>query len=163
RSPAGGRRSDAGVSRTRRGRAALAVWTACAVALVLAAGCAARRTPPPAPPFEFMRDTFSFPNETVWVYNIDAAPRQPRWPGRGRDAAPPLAPRGGKWGRAARQFRLNARFAPERPPPDDGALAGLVAGVFARDARDTSVSREPIVIPGYADLRGLSAAHEALM
>ena len=45
---------------------------------------------------------------------------------------------------------------------DDATLERLVRDVLVRDARATRPSGEPVVIPGYADLRQLSAAHRAL-
>src|SRR5215470_1364160 len=143
--------------RTRRtGRAVLA-----ALACVLAGCGAARRAGPPATrPFDFATDTFAFANETVLEYRVDAQgheewiPRQPR---------PPFSLRCTVVARAARQFFLEARFAPDQPRVDDERYRALVREVIGRSPRDQTASRDPVVIPGFADLRSFSAAHEALL
>ena len=134
----------------------LAIVAACAVW-----GCANHAPlPPAAPPFRFANDTFAFSNETVWEYNIDDATGHATW--HRRDPPPPFSLRCGNMARAARQFHIPARFAPDRSPPDDATLERLVRDVLVRDARATRPSGEPVVIPGYADLRQLSAAHRPL-
>jgi hypothetical protein len=124
-------------------------------------GCATAAARPSAGPFHFERDTFSFANETVWEYDVDAATGATAW--RRRDPAPPFSLRCGNMVRAARQFHLQARFAPEQPAPDTATLSGLVSRVLERDTRATAPSPDPIVIPGFAGLRDLSAAHEELL
>ena len=65
--------------------------------------------------------------------------------------------------RAARQFLVHARFDPTAPPLDAEANLALARAVLARDPRVTVPRDPPIVIPGYADLRSFSAAHEAAL
>jgi hypothetical protein len=121
--------------------------------------CATVATRPSAP-FRFDRDTFSFANDTVWEYDVEATGDM-AW--RRRDPVPPFSLRCGNMVRAARQFHLHARFAREQPAPDTATLSGLISQVLERDARATVPSPDPIVIPGFAGLRDLSAAHEELL
>jgi hypothetical protein len=132
----------------------------CAATLGCAAGGAARPAAAPQAPFRFERDSFAFANETVWEYHVDAATGRMAW--RRREPTPPFSLRCGNMARAARQFYLQARFEPERPAPDAAALAALVSDVLARDPRVETPAPDPVVIPGYAGLRSLSAAHEGL-
>ncbi len=131
--------------------------------LALAAGCA-RRAPTaatPAPPFRFATDTFAFANETAREYEIDAATGAMRW--HDRDPTPDFILRCGNMVSAARTFHLQARFAPDAPRVDDATYATLMRAVIARDPRRTTAAPDPVVIPGYPDLRTFSAAHEAAM
>jgi hypothetical protein len=134
----------------------LAIVAACLAAW----GCAEHTRLPAGSPFRFANDTFAFSNETVWEYNIDEATGHATW--HRRDPRPPFSLRCGNMARAARQFHLEARFAPDRSPPDEATLGALVSEVLARDPRQTRPSAEPVVIPGYADLRQLTAAHRPL-
>ncbi len=127
----------------------------------LVAGCAASRRVSLAAPFRFERDTFAFANDTVWEYRVEPGSGRTAW--RRRDPVPVFSLRCGNMARGARQFHLHARFAPEQPAPASSALAALVADVLARDARAVAPSPDPVVVPGYADLRQLSAAHEGLV
>jgi hypothetical protein len=130
---------------------------------IAAAGCVAHRVavPAAATPFRFERDTFAFANETVWEYDVDAASGRTAW--RRREPVPQFSLRCGTMARAARQFHLQARFMPEQPAPDPATLAVLVTSVLARDPRAVTASSDPVVIPGYAGLRALSAAHGDLL
>jgi hypothetical protein len=129
----------------------------CAAAL----GCAARGVLPPRAPFVFDRDSFSFANETVLEYDVDPVTGHTAW--RKREPTPAFSLRCGAMARAARQFHLQARFVPERPAPDAATLATLVSDVLARDPRAETPASDPVVIPGYAGLRSLSAAHADLL
>jgi cysteine-rich repeat protein len=133
-----------------------------AAAGLMLAGCAARRDPvPAAPAFRFPNDAFAFANDTVYEYDVDAPPGAPAW--RRRDPVPPFSLRCGNMVRGARQFHLHARFAPEQPRPDEATVARLAAAVLARDPRAVRPDGDLIVLPGYPDLRTLSAAHEAVL
>ena len=123
-------------------------------------GCAAPGAARPAAPFRFERDSFAFANDTVWAYDVDAATGHTAW--RRREPPPAFALRCGNMARAARQFHLQARFAPDRPPPDDTTLTALVQQVLRRDPRDETPASDPVVIPAYDGLRSLSAAHADL-
>jgi hypothetical protein len=129
----------------------------------MALGCA--RMPPVQPPvalgFDFGRDTFAFANETVWEYQVDPVTGATRW--TKRDPVPPFSLRCGNMARAARQFRLHARFVPDAPRLDTAGYAALVRTVLARDARSRAPSPDPVVVPGYANLRALSADHPGVL
>jgi hypothetical protein len=129
--------------------------------LVLALGCAARRDPSPAPPFRFPADAFAFQNETFWHYVVD--PDTGKTVVREREAPAGWSLRCGNMVRAARLFRLHARFEAAQPHADDAAYAALIARVLAHDPRDQAFDPEPTVIPGYADLRSFSADHVELL
>lgn len=63
--------------------------------------------------------------------------------------------------RAVTQFHRFARFAPELPPVEPSVYTSLVSRVVARAPWEESLpSAERVVIPGYASLHALSAAHE---
>lgn len=131
--------------------------------LVLVAGCAHRAPSVAAPgaPFRFATDTFAFANETAWAYEIDAATGGMRW--HTKDPTPDFVLRCGNMVAAARTFHLQARFAPDAPRVDDGAYAALMREVIARDPRRIEPATDPVVIPGFADLRSFSAAYEHAM
>jgi hypothetical protein len=134
-------------------------WTALLLALLV--GCA-HRVPivaTPAPPFRFDRDTFAFPNETAWAYELDEANWTMRW--HTKDPRPDFVLRCGNMASAARQFHLQARFDPAAPTLDDAGYTALMRQVIARDPRRQELATDPVVIPGYPDLRSLTAAHEA--
>lgn len=127
--------------------------------LVLAAGCAHRAAAPAGTPFRLPADGFAFANQTVWEYRIE--PGRFRW--SRRVPRPAFALRCGNMARAARQFHVHARFDPALPPADAAAYDALVRQVVARSPRRQDPSRDPVVIPGFADLRSFSRAHEALL
>lgn len=127
-----------------------------------ALGCAV--TPVPAGtasprPFRFASDTFSFVNESHWVYV-----RDPATGARVLTAQPVhLALHCAGVARAARQFLVHARFDPHATALDPAASLALARAVLARDPRATAAREPPIVIPGWPDLRSFSAAHEAAL
>jgi hypothetical protein len=65
--------------------------------------------------------------------------------------------------RAARQFHVHARFAPERPAVDVATYRRLIAEIVGRDPRRQTPAADPVVVPGYADLRAFSVDHEELL
>lgn len=128
-----------------------------ALALGLAMGCAS--TPPAVarrPPFRFETDSFAFANLTVWEYGVDPVTRELE--GRLREISADFVFRCGAMARAVRQFYLGARFDPAAPPLTASGYAERIRAVLDTDPREPP--SEPIVIPGYADLRSFSAAHE---
>jgi hypothetical protein len=132
--------------------------TVLALALI-ATACHGTRPLPAVPrPFAFETDTFAFANQTVWEYHVDPVRGGSWW--YERDPRPPFSLRCGTMARAARQFWERARFDPAAPPADEAAYARLARAVLDTDPRDPS--GPPIVIPGFASLRALSAAHPDL-
>jgi hypothetical protein len=143
-----------GAVRRPRGPAALCVALACL------AGCAARAVPPAGGPrFGFPADTFAFANETVWEYAVEPASGRVRW--WKREVTPPWSLRCGTMARAVRQFHEHARFDAAAPVAAPAEYARLVTAVLDTDPRRPG--DRSIVIPGYADLRSFSAAHEAVV
>lgn len=139
-------------------------WPVGALALVLASlsSCALRTTPgPPQPAFRFSSDTFAFANETVWEYWPNALTKELRW--RKREPRPPFSLRCNSVVRAARLFHVQARFDPTRPAVDTGVYRELIAAVLRRDPRRKTPSPDPVIIPGYADLRAFSRDHAPLL
>ena len=113
------------------------------------------------PAFRFDKDTFSFANETVYVYPNGYAEKRKLKPG---EKPPAFVLHCFVMSRAAEQFRNFARFDPSQPPPDDETLARLVRRVTGRGAwRSPLPPDERVVIPGYADLRTLSNARPLIV
>ena len=115
--------------------------------------------PPTAPaprPFNYDTDTFSFANETVWNYvNGSVQAETSRDQTRKRD----YTRRCFVVTRAAVQFWKFARFDPRAAPLPADQLAARIRAVTERSVWLPALSREQrIVIPGYANLRGISAA-----
>jgi hypothetical protein len=131
------------------------------IVLLLVLGCAVHTRPvdPRGAPFRFPADTFSFANETIWVYDVVPETGEVSW--RERDPRPPFALRCGSMARAARQFYSSARFDSSAPAADPATYTALVRAVFATDPRRPR--GEGIMIPGYADLRSFSADHEHML
>jgi hypothetical protein len=65
--------------------------------------------------------------------------------------------------RATRLFFQHARFETNLPPPDPATCRSLVRQVLRRSATVEVEQTERVVIPGYANLHDLSAAHEQLL
>lgn len=129
--------------------------------LVLVLGCAARQAPqvPGRAPFRFPGDAFAFANVTVWEYDVDPESGSIAW--RPREPPPDFSLRCGTMARLARQFWANARFDARAPVADEATYERLVEALVDSDARRPAA--EPIVIPGYGDLRTFSAAHRQLL
>ncbi len=111
--------------------------------------------------FEFARDSFSFPNELVWEYQLDAAtgkrvltPRNPK---------PEYAHRCFAMTRIARQFFYHAQFVADQTGTTDETYRQLVRAVLARHPRIPCKPEDRIIIPGFAGLREFSRVHERLL
>ena len=124
--------------------------------ILLVTGCVT--TAPPVNtgrPFDFARDTFAFPNETVWSYadghRLDSAAAANGKPADHytRRCFPMAA--------AVIQFWKFARFAPDAPPVSTDELGRRI-----RTIRDIATwapalpAEQQIVFPGYASFRDLS-------
>ncbi len=130
------------------------------LAAMLALGCAQHGPLRFAPTraFDFHQDTFAFQNELYWTYDFSAgkmstAPRE--HVEYGQRCITML--------RATRQFFYGARFVADRPKLDDEAYRELVRQVLDTDPRREGASADPVLIPGYADLRSFSTAYEAIV
>jgi hypothetical protein len=130
--------------------------------LPLLAGCAELRFREAsfARPFVFETDTFGFANELIWSYGSDA---DGTWRSTERAREPEYVHRCFVLVRSARQFFQHARFEPAVPALPEAELRERVRAVVATSPRVRLREDERIVIPGYADLRALSRAHETLL
>ena len=110
--------------------------------------------------FDFDRDTFAFANELVWEYRFEPSGativrrRMPR---------PDYALRCFVLVRAVRLFLYHARFDPAGEPASDETYHRLVRAVLARSPHRVSEPAARVVIPGFAGLREMSEAREALL
>ena len=143
-----GRRGKDAPPRARR-RPATVMCVGAGLGL-LAAACAGLPRPDPsgaAPArFELEHDAFAFAN-------LVRAER-PGWNDAFANYCLVLA-------RAAAQFYRFARFVPDRPAVSPAEYERLVRVVLGRPPWAPSVAEaERVIIPGYADLRSFSAAHE---
>jgi hypothetical protein len=127
----------------------------------LLTGCATSRSAAPPPrPFVFREDTFSFPNELVWVYGYDDAGR---WKSHARDPKPSYAQHCFVVACAARQFFENARFDPTQPVADGPTYRRLIRSVVSQNPRYPAPEKLKVIIPGYPNLREFSEAQEELL
>ncbi len=133
----------------------------CTVASAVTALPAFARPAVPGPPPRFATDTFSFANQTVYLYPNGYAEARQLSPG---EKPPAFTLHCFAMCRSMEQFRKFARFDPALPPPDDTTLNALV-----RRINRCAVWRAPlppekrVVIPGYANLRTLSQAKPLLL
>jgi hypothetical protein len=111
-------------------------------------------------PFRFEQDSFAFANELVWSYDFDADGTRRA---SQRSPGPEYTHRCFVLARSARQFFQHARFDPSLAPPDETSLRALVRRVVRTSPRRRLEGGERIVVPGFASLRELSRAHEALL
>ncbi len=121
----------------------------------------AARATVPGPPMRFDADTFSFANETVYLYPHGYAEKRLLKPG---EKPPGFTLRCFAMCRSAEQFHRFARFDPALPPPDDATLDTLLRRVNRRAAWRAPLGPDRrVVIPGYADLRALSRARPLIV
>ena len=157
-SPHGRRRipEDFGASLWRVGTTLATV-----LALVFLCSCTSTRQPNlDSRRFDFQRDTFAYANGLVWEYGYDT---NGVWQAHKREPEPDYTLHCFVVARSARQFFDNARFDPLQPIADDTTYRRLVRQVAASDPRNQLPESKRIVIPGYADLRSFSAAHEKVL
>jgi len=110
--------------------------------------------------FNYARDTFAFPNVTVFKYYRGIAfLRSPAEKDRNL-----YTRRCFVMTRAAAQFHKSARFDPTGQPLDDRELAKRVRAVIRRAPWRTSLpDNQRVVFPGYANLREMSKARTKLL
>jgi hypothetical protein len=132
------------------------------ICLALLTGCGTphQQTPAYSRAFDFQKDTFSFSNELVWVYQYDA---NGHWTTHNRDPKPTYAQHCFVLARTTRQFFLNARFDPTQPVTNEAAYRHLIRRVVSSSPRKPLAEDKKIVIPGYADLRTFSKDQEKLL
>jgi hypothetical protein len=117
-------------------------------------------TPANTRPFNFQTDTFAYANELIWEYYYD---QEGEWRHSRNEADPDYTHHCFVVARSARQFFQHARFDPSLPQVEEEEYRKLIRQVIALDpARETPDSGR-IVIPGSANLREFSTAHEALL
>jgi hypothetical protein len=120
---------------------------------LLAAACAG--TPPPGPPVA-ARSRFDLDHDAFAFANLVRAER-PGWNDDFANYCLIIA-------RAASQFYRVARFAPDRPAASPEEYGRLVREVFTRPPWTPPLAEaERVVIPGYPDLHGFSAANEKII
>lgn len=128
--------------------------------LAVSGGCATKKGPTGARPFDFRTDTLSYANELDWEYAFDA---QGKWSGTKSEPPPEYALRCFVVAKVARQFFANARFDPSLSTADPETYRRLIRRVVGSPARKTVAADQRIVIPGYADLHTFSEAQEATL
>jgi hypothetical protein len=111
--------------------------------------------------FDFTRDSFAFANELIWEYRPDATTGRVEF--RPRTPKPGYAHRCFVLTRAARQFLYHAAFDARLSPADEPAFRRKIREVMSRSPRKPCLQGGEVVFPGYADLRGFSAAWEKLL
>ena len=129
--------------------------------MFLLSGCATARPGASGRPFDPRRDGFAYANETRWIYGVD--PETGRPVHVVRDPVPDHTLRCFPMARAARQFHRHARFEPDLPPVSDRELRRRIDAILDRPDRRAVGDREPVGIPGFADLHDLSVGREALL
>jgi len=131
------------------------------VMVALLTGCATDPKPqgPAARCFDFRQDTFAYPNELVWeYYNSNGV-----WTTHRREPRPTYALHCVVVARSARQFFDYARFDRTQPVADESTYRLLVHHVIQIDPRRNPDDADLVIIPGYANLREFSKAHEQLL
>lgn len=111
--------------------------------------------------FEFLRDTFAFPNETKWRYHLDS--RTGRQISTPRILLPEYVLRCFTVARATRQFWQHARFDPGQSAPGREECRRLIRRVLGRSEQFDSAPAARVVLPGFSGLREFSATEEDLL
>ncbi len=131
-----------------------------AIALLTLCGCACRQPFVGARPFDFHTDSFAYANQLVWEYHYD---ENGKWVHHRREPPADYTRHCFVVARSARQFFQNARFDAAQPIATDAEYHRLVHRVVSIDPTHPPSEDKKVVIPGYANLRDFSAAHEALV
>lgn len=133
-----------------------AVATIFLITLIFLSGCA--HVPPSQSqnaPFQYSTDTFAFANETVWHY----ADGKHQEAAADEKNAYKFSRRCFVMSRAAVQFWKFARFEPGQKPLNDAELANRIRAITERDVWQSELPTDQrVIIPGYRNLRELSAA-----
>ena len=126
--------------------------------LSLCGCCTVRRAQEPPRHFEFGKDTFSFTNGLIWVYEYDA---NGHWTTHNRIPRPEYWQHCFVMAKACKQFFMNARFDPSLPKAGEDTYRKLVKQVIHSSPRIPLPER--VVIPGYANLHAFSVEHAKLL
>ncbi len=141
--------------------AGLRVYAGALLLCTLLCGCATSHPPTPSSrPFNFNTDTFAYANELLWVYHYDTNGNT--WT-ESRVPRPNYTLHCFVVARSAAQFFENARFEPERPVADKSTYRRLIRKVVSSSLRHPLPAEKKLLIPGYANLREFSMAHEDLL
>lgn len=111
--------------------------------------------------FSHPQDTLAYANETVWTYARD--PVTGRQIHRKRVPEPEYTLRCFVLARVVKQFHHHARFEPAGTALSATELCRRTRAVLKRNPRSRGAADHPIVLPGFANLREFSQAHEALL
>lgn len=123
-------------------------------------GCACQKPFVGQRPFNFQTDSFAYANELVWEYHFD---ENGKWVHHKREPQPDYTRHCFVVARSARQFFENASFDTNQPVASDEVYRHLIQKVVSVDPTHPLPDSKKIVIPGYANLRDFSAAHEELL
>ncbi len=111
--------------------------------------------------FDFSKDTFSFANETRWLYGTDAGTG--KQVSSSKQETPSYSLHCFVVARGARQFFNHARFDSAAARVSEAGYQALARKVFARSPMTVSAMDRRVVIPGYASLREFSTDHEMML
>lgn len=138
------------------------VWLVLLLGL-FTSGCSTALKLPPGESrrFNFTQDTLAYANELKWEYKVDPTTGEMR--SHRREPTPKYTLHCFSLTRTVRQFYQHARFAPGEPLADTATYQKLLRELDKRSPRKISPGEERTVIPGYADLKSFSAAHEDLL
>jgi len=132
--------------------------SAATTCILLASLCGSVASSRPADGFDFKRDTLSFANWTVFTYENGHIVSHKNQFGQH------YSRRCFVMTRTAEQFYKFARFEPSAPKLDDNELRKRIRGITRKSPwHDPLPPEKRIVIPGYRNLRELSAANTPLM
>ena len=140
-------------------RRAFPLMLALLAPLLAGSGCSTSRSLQPANsrPFQFQTDTFAYANGLVWEYYYD---EKGQWRHRKNELDPDYTHHCFVVARSARQFFQHAQFDSSLPVADEEVYCKLIKEVLSRDPSENSADTHRVVIPGYANLRSFSEAHE---
>ncbi|MBA4148355.1 MAG: hypothetical protein H0X66_09595 [Verrucomicrobia bacterium] len=131
-----------------------------AIALILALGGCATQQVVNEQPFSFPQDTFAYANELERHYGFK---EDGKWGSWKKTARPDYTLHCFVVARSAKQFFQHARFDESLPIADETTYRTLIRRVVNTNPRKTLPEEEKIIIPGYANLREFSGAHEQLL
>lgn len=111
--------------------------------------------------FDRSRDTFGYTNNNLWRYEF--GPNNEMHAIKRRLGKVEHGQRCTIMARTARQFFYQARFEPSLPKLSDSEYRRLIRRVIDANPRNDVPSADPVLIPGYGDLRAFSLDREGLV